>query len=268
MTREIKTFLVKVLPPSLVHYIKKVRYTRAIRKASEDTEIDMKMLRHLIRRGDAVIDIGASIGYYSKIMGELVGPEGSVYSIEPIPYTFGILSYMVRKLHLENTTTINCAISDHNEMVSMAVPVNKSGEPNLYESRVVTGELNLQSDILRVEARTVDSLFASNERAFSFIKCDAEGHELKCLIGAREMMRKWKPAWMVEIWDVPGDRTKPGFKTLEFMREEGYQVFWFDGHTLRRLKADSRSVNGNYFFLLPHHLTRLCEIGLVEKEEV
>jgi FkbM family methyltransferase len=197
------------------------------------------------------------------MMAELVGPNGSVLSIEPILYTFGILKYMVRKLHLKNVTIMNVAVSEHDGIVSMVVPMNELGEPNLYESRVIGSEIVDQPHVVSIEARSIDSLFPG-ERKLSFIKCDAEGHELKCVLGARGVIRKWKPAWMIEIWGAPGNKTEPGFKTVELMRGEGYQTFWFDGGRLRKLAQDSQSVNGNYFFLHRCHLDHLIVAGLVE----
>src|SRR5689334_14273446 len=37
----------------------------------------------VLRRGDAVIDLGANEGYFSVLAGSLVGPDGCVHCIEP-----------------------------------------------------------------------------------------------------------------------------------------------------------------------------------------
>ena len=44
------------------------------------------MLHHLaVRPGDRVLHVGAGAGYYSAMLAELAGPEGSVIAIEYDP---------------------------------------------------------------------------------------------------------------------------------------------------------------------------------------
>ena len=93
-------------------------------------EPDLKVVEHLIKPGDSVVDIGANTGLYTKRMSELVGRDGRVFSIEPVPLTFDILGFNVGKLGLTNVELINCAISDTNGSVIVEVPLYESGEEN------------------------------------------------------------------------------------------------------------------------------------------
>ena len=38
--------------------------------------------------GDGFVDVGANVGYYALLASELVGPEGRVVAIEPLPESF------------------------------------------------------------------------------------------------------------------------------------------------------------------------------------
>ncbi len=39
-----------------------------------------------IKRGDHVLDVMAGQGYYSELLGRLVGPQGQVFAVEPVSY--------------------------------------------------------------------------------------------------------------------------------------------------------------------------------------
>jgi len=62
--------------------------------------------------GDFVIDVGAFSGSYTALLSRLVGRTGEVWSIEPVPDTFRILSYCVASSNLENVRLFNLALSD------------------------------------------------------------------------------------------------------------------------------------------------------------
>src|SRR5438552_1598218 len=49
------------------------------------------LFRTYLSRGDQVLDIGASVGYYSLLSARLVGESGSVVSFEPDPQNLKFL---------------------------------------------------------------------------------------------------------------------------------------------------------------------------------
>ena len=67
-------------------------------------------MKKYIRKGAIVLDIGANIGFYTKILSELVGDNGKVYAFEPDKTNFGYL--MKNAGHLKNVVFINKAVSD------------------------------------------------------------------------------------------------------------------------------------------------------------
>jgi tRNA A58 N-methylase Trm61 len=100
----IKGFILSILPDKILQAIKKVHYARALSAVSEGDEVDFKIIKQLVNPGDYVADIGANYGVYTKYLSELVGRDGCVYSIEPIPLTFEILYSNVKKLGLNQQT--------------------------------------------------------------------------------------------------------------------------------------------------------------------
>ena len=62
----------------------------------------------LLNPGDVFIDIGALIGYFSRLASKIVGEKGKVYSFEPTHSTYSLLQSNTK--HAENIQTINKAV--------------------------------------------------------------------------------------------------------------------------------------------------------------
>src|SRR5215469_11905501 len=95
--------ILPLLTEPALHRLKKSYYAYLIGHTSETwMERDAVVARKLISPGDTVLDIGANIGVYSRMLSRCVGPQGTVYAFEPIPHTFDFLSNNIRKLGLKN----------------------------------------------------------------------------------------------------------------------------------------------------------------------
>ncbi len=51
----------------------------------------MAFLQAAIREGDTVWDVGANVGQFARMFGDLVGPRGHVVALEPVPSCFEVL---------------------------------------------------------------------------------------------------------------------------------------------------------------------------------
>lgn len=243
----------KILPHSTVQLIKKRHYLRLLRSPLLEKEPDLRVVRYLVKPGDTVIDIGANIGVYSKILSELVGPEGHVYSIEPFPSTFEILCYNVRKLRLDNVEPINVAVSDSQAIVTMSLPYDSSGAETHYRASIVTDSPKKgKTETVNVQATTIDSRFLSAPGTISFIKCDVEGHELACIKGAAKFLAQSKTAWLIEVSGEPDDTDSAAHHVFKILYDHSYSAWWYDGSKLIKRRPGDKSTN--YFFLKDNHI--------------
>ena len=170
--------------------------------------MDLAFLKNVVGRGAVVIDAGASIGLYTRFLSALVGPQGRVYAVEPVPETFDVLASNVRRLGLENVQPLNYALSDVDATLEMEVPLWPEGGENLYEARAAAPGSGSGLRRMTVPSQRLDTLLP--DRPIAFIKCDVEGHELRCLAGAAETLRTWRPAWLLEVWGDPDERGSHG----------------------------------------------------------
>ena len=248
------------LPESLRNSLRKGYYCHLVRSVIKRGELDFPIADCLLSGGDCAIDVGANIGVYTAYLSKLVGENGSVYSVEPIPSTYELLVSNVAKLGLANVQTIHAAISDRDGMVEMHIPRGEDGFENFYRAQVVgTGSI-ASSSAIQVRARTLDSLLARLPERCDLIKCDVEGHEMACLNGALEIMDRFFPAWLIEVSgdpDIPADKAAQVFALLH---EQGYTAYWFDGQVLHKRRRADESIN--YWFLGPKHVARLSKSGI------
>jgi FkbM family methyltransferase len=141
------------------------------------------LVRKLLRDGDKVIDVGANIGWYSSLMSSIVGQQGLVIAIEPVPTTFGMLQRTVAlNQHSHNTLLINNACSDHTGFEKLyEFP---SLHPGLSSSKPI-GEVKSVEHM--IPAVSLDAII--EEKGLStihFVKIDVEGAELNVLKGTRK----------------------------------------------------------------------------------
>ena len=245
-----------LLPERAVHLLKKKYYGYLLSHQPDSwREKDARVVGHLVGSGDRVIDIGASIGEYTRYLSQLVGPSGHVYSFEPNPPIYQYLSHNVRKLKLPNVHLYDSALSDRQGRASIVIPRYRWGSECHYDATLETGWAG--SDCRRVEVRvnTLDSFFVDSGEAISFLKCDVNYHELACLRGGLQILRRSKPAILIEILPDPDQGGSQAAQVFELLGQNGYLPYWFDGQRLQERKRGER--NQNYFFLTREHLTRL-----------
>ncbi|HEU4452734.1 MAG TPA: FkbM family methyltransferase [Longimicrobium sp.] len=231
-------------------------YARMVGSFTPEDEPDLEVVRHLAGAGDTVLDLGASIGMYTRVLSHRVGEAGRVVSVEPVPETFAVLSRTVRSLGLANATVLNVAVSDAEGWATMEVPRLDWGGEDHYCAHLVDGGPASGNRRVRVRTATADSIARGLGRV-DFVKMDVEGHELSVLAGAAWLLDEVKPAWLIEVSGDPDDPAGGAARLFARMAEAGYGAWRYAGGRLAERRVGDSSVN--YFFLTPAHVQRLVE---------
>ena len=137
---------------------------------------DIALMRQHIKKGDIVLDIGANIGFYTKILSELVGETGKVYAFEPDKKNFSYLQHNAG--HLKNVTLINKAVSE------------KTGTITLYQSDLLnvdhkTYATEGYTSKTEIECVAIDDFIPNHN--VDFIKIDIQGFEYFAFKGMKEI---------------------------------------------------------------------------------
>jgi len=225
-----KQLALEYLPDRLLKVARSWHYRNSIRNYDIDSEPDLYACKSILKQGDTVLDVGANIGVYTRFCSEFVGLSGRVYSLEPVPETYSYLTGNVRSLGLKNVQCLNVAASDHdNDSDRMTIPNYSTGGANLYEATLSP------NGNVPVKAAKLDTLFPDLNPAF--IKCDVEGHEIACINGALNLIRRSKPKWMVEVSKK---------ETFDLFSSLGYAAFFYDEQKF--VPYDPTRNATNYFF--------------------
>lgn len=143
------------------------------------------------------IDVGANIGWHSTIAGLAIDGHGVVYSFEPHPNNFRVLSRNILENATKNAEAIEAACSDFLGKATLHIHTDENmGAHSLHEGRN-------RENATDVQVVTLDSFF--DDKALSqdptILKIDVEGLEHKVIAGATGFLEKIKNncAIIVEI---------------------------------------------------------------------
>ncbi len=240
-----------VLPPKLAARLAAGHYRRLFATLGPEAEPDLQVCLTLLQSGAGFVDLGANVGLYTLACARRVGAHGWVLAMEPMPWAYAVLERLAAASGCNNIRLVQAAAGEVDGRLWMSVPRDRQGLCNHYLARV-TERPDRRS--LRVSARTLDGLLGS--RAVDLVKIDVEGHELACLRGAVQSIRRSRPALLVEIGGPAGAPSAAEraavFALLDGL---GYRIFMLEDGQLRPYSDAQAGVN--HWFLQPGHVDQL-----------
>ncbi len=211
-----------------------------------------RFLKCVVRRDDVVLDIGANLGYYSRIMAQLVGEGGKVYAVEPVKPILGVLEYNLRRCR--NVEIIPYALGNEDRTVVMVndstrlagyMGTGRNYIPETEEEERADADMEFEA-----EMRRGSELFADFER-LDFIKCDIEGYEGVVITEMAPVIQKHLPVVLLETGGALRRRM------TELFREWGYA-----GYVLQngRLISVMRAPEEDILFIPGHRHSEFAKL--------
>jgi FkbM family methyltransferase len=144
-----------------------------------------ELLFRLIKPGDLVIDVGANIGYMSKLACFLTGPFGQVIAYEP---NAKLKDRLFNNLKDCNNISIEYfGLSDTNGQVQLNIPEQFASNEGI--AFIGDNSNILSSNFINIEIKKFDDIIFTNKR-IDLMKIDVEGHELNVLKGAEKSLKE------------------------------------------------------------------------------
>lgn len=194
-------------------------------KRRQDAE-EIEFLKRSIKKGDTILDIGANIGFYSKILVELTGESGKVYCFEPDLINF---NYLLRNTKgIKNSIPVNKAVADSSKTIKLYTSKLLNVDHRTYKVDEFEKELN-------IEAISIDD-FVADKFKIDFIKMDIQGFEVSALSGMQKTLAKnTSVKLLLELW--PYGLHTAGSSCTELVRlieSFGFAIYELENNQLQQ----------------------------------
>jgi FkbM family methyltransferase len=185
----------------------------------------------LLRSGDHVLDAGANIGYMTSLFAARVGKQGVIHSFEPHPVTCQKLASNVSRFSQNQASASiivhECALGDVNGVADLLEP--EDFEVNQGSACLANGYSAIHAVGRRqVQVKLLDEVIPAGN--FGLLKIDVEGHELKLIQGAKQLLSQHRVRHVIYEDHSQGKSGIP-----EALAGHGYTVYSL-GHDLFGLK--------------------------------
>lgn len=169
--------------------------------------VEVHACQNLIKSGDRVLDIGANIGYYTKLFAHLVGVEGKVIGFEPNPENYQLLNINLRDEANKNIVSLHqMALGNEVGNCDLFLSEENNGKHRLYES-VLCSKNSISVDVIPGD-EIVDA-------PVNFIKIDVEGFEYQAIKGLKSVIQA-SPKLKILMEFAPLSMMESGIKVEEF----------------------------------------------------
>ena len=166
------------------------------------------LFKKIIKPSMVIVDIGAHIGYYSRIFSKLAKEKkgGTVYAFEPDPDNYKLLSFNLKKI--KNVKIFNEALSDKTGSISF-YKSNNTGCHSIVAQ-------NSPKEVLTVPTQTLDKFVQTNKVAkIDLIKIDVEGGEPAVFDGCKNIFKQ--SSLMIVMEFTPDNFQKLGLSSFSFL---------------------------------------------------
>ncbi|MFN3188083.1 MAG: FkbM family methyltransferase [Candidatus Paceibacteria bacterium] len=172
-----------------------------------------------LHSNDVFIDVGANIGYFSLMASSIVGERGRVLSFEPLDNLFNQLSKSIELNSFNNIKLIKKACGNSIEEAVIGISQKNIGGSSIVNIDTFTQKQKISITTLDIELENViDKL--------DFIKIDVEGYEYEVLLGANNLITKFKPKILLEF--SPSiylhKNEDLGLNILKFLKGHNYKI--------------------------------------------
>lgn len=222
---------------------------------NEYEDYETRVISRIVKKGDYVVDVGASFGWFTTLMSKLVGESGKVFAFELAP---NIAEECRKNINLndmaDNVVLEDVALGDEEKDVNF-----------IYSKDLGLGNMNPhgldgagKTSANLGKMTTLDMYIKKNSiQKIDFIKCDIDGAEVIFLKGAKETISSFKPVIIIE---ASGAHGRPScFEIFNILSQFDYKFFSLH-HKIKLKPIEYDDFKNNFkenILCLPNHKLEL-----------
>ena len=173
-----------------------------------------------IKLGMTTFDIGANIGWYTLLCGDLVGHRGKVYSFEAEPNTFRLLNSSVEiNGFFDRVMVENLGVTEKSGKLEFYSYKYHQGSSTFHKSEL-TGQYKDDITTIEVDTVSLDEYCEKNSiNKIHFMKIDAEGSEPQIIKGAERLLKNDC------IETILMEYTDANLEAVNILTQHGYKMW-------------------------------------------
>jgi len=189
---------------------------------------EQSALRHIHNKFKNVekwilFDVGANIGNYTLLLREVFGINSIVYSFEPAKDTFHELESNL--IGFGNVRLCNFGLGEEQARLTLYSNPASSGLSSLYHRKLDHHNIQMNKEE-EVEIRTVDDFCNGNIiYHIHLLKLDVEGHEIKVLKGASNMINSGKIDFIQFEFGGTDIDSRVFFRDFYYLLKDRYDLY-------------------------------------------
>lgn len=175
----------------------------------------------VVQSGWHCVDVGANHGYYTLLIGGMVGKTGRVVALEPNPRLADLVKRTIAVNGFQDQITVLTeAVSETaGETLKLVIPKGLGMNASLIRNAIASDE------VIEVQTTTLDQLTASWEKV-DFLKIDAEGAEEMIWRGMQETI--YKHPHLTIVLEFNDMRSPNPQAFLELIQQVGFTLRHID----------------------------------------
>ena len=191
-------------------------------------ERNLFIIKHFVKNGDCVFDVGAHMGFYSIYLSKLVGPNGKVISIEPSDKTKLKSNFLINSC--DNFKIYGCCADEEDgycdffEVDYEKIPQGTVNSSTIMNEKISSKYFANKFNKIKKEKKSLDNIYrevieknSSHPLTIKFIKIDTEGNEINVLKGAKDIIKKFNP---ILLFEFHTKRIKYLNPNLDYLKKE------------------------------------------------
>ena len=225
---------------------------------------ELAFLDRFLEPGMTFVDAGANEGIYTIFAARRVGPEGSVWAIEPSQRELERLHANLSENALD-VSVFPSALAEFSGEAELTIAGYEHEGQNTLGAFAYQGVEAIRKETVPVT--TLDDLVARmNPNRIDMVKMDVEGAEYRAIRGATSTLERFHPILMLEASDRSLEHQgATRHDLLRALEHYGYTVYGFDRLSGLPVQADPDSWSSNVLgipasYLLPSRVRQVWPV--------